>query len=157
MGQVWVMNAKEMKRAQVMESLKQGLASRGEAAKCLSLSTKQIDRISKRYQHESIQGLLRKPKQNRAPHSHEASVKREALELVKTLYADFGPTLASEQLRKRDHVDVPRETLRRWMIEEGLHQPFIKRRKKAHPLRARRSCFGELIQMDGSFHDWLRL
>ena len=87
------------------------MVSRGEAAKCLSLSTKQIDRISKRYQHEFIQGLLRNPKQNRAPHSHEASVKREALELVKTLYADFGPTLASEQLRKRDNVDVPRGKL----------------------------------------------
>jgi len=154
MGQVWVMSAKEIKRAQVMESLKQGLISRGEAAKCLSLSMKQIDRISKRYQHESIQGLLRKPKQNRAPHSHEASVKTQALELVKTLYADFGPTLAAEQLRKRDNVHIPRETLRRWMIETGLHQPFVKKRKKAHPLRARRSCFGELIQIDGSFHDW---
>lgn len=74
--------------------------------------------------------------------------------LVTLNYSDFGPTLASEKLNERDHIIVSKETLRQWMIDWNLWQ--LKRRKMAtiHQQRIRRVCFGELVQIDGSPHDW---
>ncbi len=52
-----------------------------------------------------------------------------------------------------DRIEVHPETLRRWMLARGLWKRG--RKRKAHrKRRERRAHFGELVQMDGSFHDW---
>ena len=73
--------------------------------------------------------------------------------IVRSKYADFGPTLASEMLLEKDELKVSRETLRKWMIEEGL---WLSRRQRRafHQPRLRRERYGELIQIDGSEHRW---
>jgi transposase-like protein len=72
---------------------------------------------------------------------------------MRKAYRGFGPTLAAEKLAERDGLVVSRETLRRWMIEEGLHEPRV-RRVEARKWRERRQGCGELVQMDTSIHDW---
>jgi hypothetical protein len=68
---------------------------------------------------------------------------------------DFGPTFASEQLGKRHGIEVSKETVRSWMMAEGLWQSRARAAKELHVWRPRRSCFGELVQWDTSEHDWL--
>lgn len=76
------------------------------------------------------------------------------INLIKTNYPDFGPTLASEKLKERDDVKVNHETLRRWMIDAKIYTPNVRKKHDIHQSRERRDCFGELIQIDGSHHDW---
>jgi len=82
-----------------------------------------------------------------------AGIRRYAVELVKTRYADFGPTLATEVLLEKHELRIGRETLRRWMVEEGLWLSRQQRRTFHQP-RLRRESYGELIQIDGSQHRW---
>ena len=76
------------------------------------------------------------------------------LEVVRGRYADFGPTLAREKLVECHGLRVSRETLRKWMTEDGLWVPHARRRDRVHQPRNRRSCLGELIQLDGCDHEW---
>jgi hypothetical protein len=80
-------------------------------------------------------------------------IREYVVELVRTRYSDFGPTLAAEVLLGKDGVQVSRETLRKWMIEDGL---WLSRRQRRsfHQPRLRRECYGELVQIDGSDHRW---
>ena len=82
-----------------------------------------------------------------------SGVREYAVELVRSKYADFGPTLATELLLEKHAIKVGRETLRRWMVADGLWLSR-KQRRSFHQPRLRRECYGELIQIDGSEHRW---
>ena len=69
-------------------------------------------------------------------------------------FGDFGPTLAAEKLCERDGHRISGETLRRWMIADGLRQSRKRRQARIHQRRPRRPCRGDLVQIDGSPHDW---
>lgn len=90
----------------------------------------------------------------RAPNNRIHAATRDlALSLIRESYADFGPTLAAERLRDDHGLTVSRETLRKWMVADGLW--FSRKQRRAfHQPRLRRECFGELIQIDGSEHRW---
>ncbi|MBK8169025.1 MAG: helix-turn-helix domain-containing protein [Sandaracinaceae bacterium] len=96
------------------------------------------------------------PKRRGRPSNRKlaADVRARVLALVKERYADFGPTLACEKLREQHDVVVSVETLRTWMSSEGLWRTRMQRRKPAQSPRRRRSCLGELVQIDGSDHEW---
>jgi hypothetical protein len=76
------------------------------------------------------------------------------MELVHSRYADFGPTLAQEKLLELHGVTISVETLRQWMIADGLWTPHTQRGKRVQQPRRRRECLGELIQIDGSDDEW---
>ncbi len=80
-------------------------------------------------------------------------IREYAVELVRANYADFGPSLAAEMLLSKHDLKVSRETLRKWMMSEGLWRSR-KQRRSFHQPRLRREAFGELIQIDGSDHRW---
>ena len=83
-------------------------------------------------------------------------LKARAMEVVTSPeWHDFGPTFASQQLAKRHQIEVSKETLRQWMIEEKIWASQSRKVKEAHPWRPRRSHYGELVQWDTSDHDWL--
>ena len=90
------------------------------------------------------------------PSNHKTpdDVRLAVMAIVKERYGDFGPTLAAEKLREVHGLTVSRETLRAWMMAEGLWQDRKKRRARVHQPRYRRDCVGELIQIDGSEHRW---
>ena len=74
--------------------------------------------------------------------------------ILRAIYADFGPTLAAEKLAEKQSLVVSKETLRHWMIEDGLWLDHRRRLKRAYQPRYRRNCVGELIQVDGCEHWW---
>jgi hypothetical protein len=83
-------------------------------------------------------------------------IRRRALRMLRQPdWHDFGPTFASEQLAKRHQIHVSKETVRDWMMKEGLWESHPRSVKQVHQWRPRRSAYGELVQWDTSVHDWL--
>lgn len=123
------------------------------AANLLNLSERQIFRLLRRFRKDGPSAILHKAR-GRAPNNRIGAAKRRfALDLVRESFADFDPTLAAEMLAEHHGLIVSRETLRKWMIDEGLWLSR-KQRRTFHQPRPRRECFGELIQIDGSDHRW---
>ena len=83
-----------------------------------------------------------------------AELQAHAVALVRERYSDFGPKLAHEKLVELHGVRFGRETLRKWLTEAGVWLTRVQRARKAHQPRNRRQCYGELVQIDGSPHDW---
>ncbi|HQX15443.1 MAG TPA: hypothetical protein PLA27_03400 [Anaerolineales bacterium] len=81
-------------------------------------------------------------------------MKKKALDLLKSKYKGFGPTLAHEKLAEKEKLKLSDESARKLMLEEGLWKSRTLKKIVSHPLRERRACFGELVQIDGSPHDW---
>jgi hypothetical protein len=138
----------------IMRPVLDGKRSQAEAARLLQLSVRQVRRLQRNLEAcgdaAVVHGLRGKPSNRKADDDLRASV----LAAYRDRYADFGPTLAQEKLAQVEGLKLGRETLRRWLIEEGLWQR--RRRRAPHrSRRPRRGCFGELVQMDASIHNWL--
>lgn len=146
------MSARERRRLEVLSRVKRKEVQLRKAAELLQLSYRQVKRVYRRYVQEGDRGLvhrLRGRPSNRKVEDawHQAIVKR-----YREKYGDFGPTLAAEYLAK-EGMKVSVETLRRWLLSAGLWE--AKRRRSAHrSWRARKAHAGEMVQMDGSHHDW---
>jgi len=147
------MSRKERKRLEAFSRVKLGGMTLVEASELLGLSYRQTKRAWSRYQSEGDVGLVHRLR-GRAPNRHSPKeVKQQSLALYRQRYADYGPTLAAECLEKEDGVKVSVTTLRRWLLREGLLERRRKRRLHRRR-RTRREHLGELVQMDGSHHDW---
>ena len=152
------MSAKELRRGEVLSRVKRGELNLAEAAELLEVSYRQAKRLKKRYNAGGTKALVH-GNVGRASNRADDKRREQVLELVRENYSGelherFGPTLASEHLAADHSLAVPRETLRRWMLAAGLWS----RRRKRKPHRTRRqrkAHFGELIQLDGSHHNWL--
>ena len=147
------MSLKERDRLKVMVELDEGRLRQKAAARRLGLSVRQVKRILQRYRAEGDAGLVHKARGRRSNRKTAEPLRRRVLACLRRDYADFGPTLAAEKLSERDGLGVSHETVRQWMMAEGLWQGRP-RREPHRQWRARRECFGELVQMDGSPHDW---
>lgn len=148
------MSQKERERLRVLAVLVERRLTQGEAARRLRLSERQVRRIVCRYRAEGDAGLVHRARGRPSNRRLPQETRQRALEEVKRQYRDFGPTLAAEKLQERDGVLVSRETLRQWMMAEGLWQSRRPARQ-VHLWRRRRPSFGELVQMDTSEHTWL--
>jgi hypothetical protein len=147
------MSQRERDLLKVMGPVLQGQRTQGEAARLAGLSVRQIRRIQRKLEAQGdaalVHGLRGKPSNRR----FEAGFRRKVVAAYRQRYSGFGPTFACEKLAELGLALSP-DTLRRWLIEEGLWQR--RRRRESHrSRRPRRSCFGELVQMDASVHDWL--
>jgi len=130
-----------------------------EAAGVLGLSYRQTKRLYGRYREGGAEGLVHGNAGKRSHHAKPERERKKILALVRKHYSGsseerFGPTLAAEHLAEDHGLPVDAETLRRWMLAEGLWSRERKQ-KRYRKRRPRRAHFGELVQMDGSFHDWL--
>ena len=148
------MTLKEAERLSVIKQVKSKKLKQREASELLCLSLRQAQRLIKAYKEKGPQGLISKKR-------GMANIRKMSLEkrlkiavIVREKYSDFGPTFASEKLREKENLLVSREFLRQLMIEEGLWKAKKKKEKRVHQRRARRSREGELVQADGSYHDW---
>lgn len=148
-----LMSGKERRRLEVLGRVKSGELSLVKAAELLGMSYRQAKRVRARYQEEGDKGLVHRLR-GRASNRHVQPVRKEqALELYREKYAGYGPTLAAECLARDDGLAIPASTLREWLSAAGLWQR--QRRRKLHRRRRpRREYYGELLQMDGSHHDW---
>lgn len=148
------MSHKEVDRLAVIQAVVFKRMKQTEAARQLGLSERQLKRLVHRYRGEGAAGLVSR-RRGRLPNNAIADEVRQAiLGLVREHYADFGPTLACEKLAERHGHSLSAETLRQWMTAEGLWQPKRRKAARIHQRRPRRPCLGELVQIDGSPHDW---
>lgn len=149
-----LMSQRDLRRWKVISLVTESGIKQKRAAELLELSERQVKRLVKRMREEGAKGLIHRSRGRASNHRHRDAFKKRILERCHKKYAGFGPTLASEKLLERDRLKVNRETLRQWMMGEGLWQ---KRRKGLvhRQWRARKESYGEMVQMDGSHHDWL--
>lgn len=124
------------------------------AAQVLGLTERQVWRLLKAYRLRGVDGLISRKRGRPSNRKTPEDVRLAAMAIVRERYADFGPTLAAEKLREQHDLTVSRETLRAWMMAEGLWQTRKKRRGRVYQPRYRRDCVGELVQIDGSEHRW---
>jgi len=124
-----------------------------DAAELMRVSYRQAKRLWKRYQAGGAAGLKHGNAGRESNRKRPAKERRKILRQVEANYSGFGPTLAAEHLASEDRLQVHPETLRRWMLEAGLWKR-ARKRKQHRKRRERKGHFGELVQMDGSFHDW---
>lgn len=148
-----VMSERELNRVEVLAQVDDGRLSVDNAANMLDLTRRQVFRLLKRYRQDGATAIRHKSR-GRIPNNQIHRAKRDyALSLIKESYPDFGPTLAAEMLAQHHGLKVSRETLRKWMVDDGLWLSR-KQRRTFHQPRLRRECYGELIQIDGSDHRW---
>lgn len=147
------MSGRERQRLGMMGRVARGELKLSKAAELLGVSYRQAKRIWRRYREGGDRGLVHGLR-GRASNRRSDRLQRErVVELYREKYGDFGPTLASEYLQREDGERVAVTTLRRWLQACGLWQS--RRKRSAHRRwRARKEHCGELVQMDGSHHDW---
>jgi transposase len=154
MDELLPMSAKELSRVEVMQKLSEKRMSQKEAGASLHVSTRQIKRLLKTYRQKGAAGLVSKHRGRKGNNRLAESVKKQALSLLKTKYRGFGPTLAHEKLVEKEKLKLSDESVRQLMIAEDLWKARKAKKVVVHQLRERRACFGELVQIDGSPHDW---
>ena len=148
------MSRKELSRLEVVQAVVDSRLTQAEAAGRLKLSVRQVKRLCRSYRQAGAAGLVSK-RRGKPSHQRIGEVERSrVLELIRTRYEGFGPTLAAEYLHKQEGYRHSVETLRGWMKQAGLWSSKRKARRVVHGLRERRARFGELVQIDGSPHDW---
>jgi len=147
------MSQKELKRLHIIrKAIDKGIKQR-EAAEVLGLSQRQIRRLVKRVREESDKGVIHRLRGIKSHRAIGEKIKQKALGLCRGIYTGFNPTFASEKLFERDKIKIGRETLRQWFIAEGI--AYEKRKARPHrKWRPRKEHCGEMVQMDGSHHDW---
>lgn len=152
------MSRRELRSVEVMARVSSGELKLVDAGVLLQRSYRQAKRIWKRYQEEGSRGLKHRSAGRASNRNKAKRFRDKVLRTVRKKYSGevgkrFGPTLAAEHLESEDQLAVHPETLRRWMLAEGLWSRSRKRREHRQR-RVRKEHFGELVQMDGSFHAW---
>ena len=147
------LSTREMDRLQVVLRIADRRLTQTAGAKILGISDRQMRRICQRFAQQGAAGLESK-RRGQSNRRLPVELRKEALALVRARYADFGPTLAQEKLLEQHDIRVATETLRQWMIDDGIWLTRRQRKKRIQQPRHRRDCYGELVQIDGSDHHW---
>ena len=147
------MSRHERKRMTIMAGVKSKALSQVQAAELMGLGYRQAKRIWRRYQDEGDAGLIHRLRGQAGLRRKAPAVRAQVLaRYAEERYADFGPTLLAEELAK-EGIEVDHDTVRRWLLAEG--KLTVRRRKQQHrQWRERQPCFGAMVQLDGSHHDW---
>ncbi len=151
------MSDRESDRLAVLSEVRSGRLRASDACAALSLQRRQAFRLLARLKQDGAPGLVSRRRGKPGNHRRPAALRALALSLVRAHYRDFGPTLAAETLAERHGCVVSRETLRHWMMADGLWTDRKRRHRVVHPRRRRRDCLGELVQIDGSDHAWFEV
>ena len=152
---ILMMSREEVQRYQIVRKVLDKIINQQEAAEYLRRSDRQVRRIVRRVRAEGESGVIHKLRGKAGYRRISPKVRERIIGLYRRQYEGFGPLLASEKLQERDGVKVNDETLRLWLMQEGLWQVTRQRKPKGRSWRARKEHLGEMVQMDGSHHDWL--
>lgn len=146
------MSLKERKRMVILAGIKKGELSVAEAGRVMEVCYRQAKRIWSRYQKAGDAGLVHGSRGKDGGRGKKSTFRGKVLARYQERYPDFGPTLAAEKLRE-EGLPIDHETLRRWLLEKGLWS--VRRKGRKHRAwRERKECFGQMVQLDGSHHDW---
>ena len=146
------MSRKERDRIAIMTGIKRRELTLVQAAQVMDLSYRQAKRVWRRYRAGGDAGLVHRLRGTPSLRRHAPELRARVLARYDERYPDFGPTLAAEYLAA-EGLQVDHETLRRWLIAEGTRT--VRRRRQRHrQWRERKPCLGQMVQLDGSHHDW---
>jgi hypothetical protein len=151
---VIAMSRLEIDRMQVLRDVMARHITVGDAAQLMRVTRRHVFRLLKGFRQRGPAALVSRRRGKPSNRSYPPALRTEALALIRANYADFGPTLAREKLSERHGLHLGVETVRRWMLADGLWQDRKQRLKPVHQPRYRRDCVGELVQIDGSEHWW---
>lgn len=154
-GDIIMIKAEELKRYQLIGKVFDKSINQQEAAELLGISDRQVRRIVRRVREEGERGVIHKLRGRQGCRRVAEGVRERILKLYRERYMGFGPTLASEKLWELDHLRISDETLRLWLVKEGLRQVDKRREIKTRLWCLRKEKFGQMAQMDGSHHAWL--
>src|SRR3972149_711922 len=148
------MSKKELKGGHIMRQVMEGTMRQGKEAGGGGLNERQVRRIIKRIKEEGDKGICHRGRGRPSNRRIAGGIKDKVIQSCQERYRGFGPTLASEKLQEVEGIEIRDETLRLWRRGAGLS---YRRRTRRPPRRwrERKGRFGEMIQMDGSHHDWL--
>ena len=145
---------RELDRLKCIQGLIDGQVKQNLVAERLGLTTRQVRRLVRRYEQDGPVGLISRLRDRPSNRRLKPQAADRAFAILRSEYADFGPTLAAEKLRERHGVDLAVETVRTLMVAGGLWVPRRLRAPKIQQPRSRRACLGELVQIDGCDHRW---
>ena len=149
------MSNEEINQIELFEKLVRKEIKQKQAGQLLGLSVRQVKRKLHSFRLNGARSLIHQGRGKSSNNKIQQSVADQAIKLIKDYYWDFGPTFAHEKLVESHHCTLSVSKLRQEMINVGLWQAKSRRKLVTHQLRERRACFGELLQIDGSPHDWL--
>jgi transposase len=147
------MGKKELARGKVLHMIEGQKMNLKEGARELNICYRQMKRLYAAYKRDGEAGLIHGNQGKPSNRRTDERIREQALSAYRQRYSDFGPTFAAEKLAEAEGIYISSDTLRRWLMAEGLWQ----RQRRSNPYRSRRErrhCFGELLQFDGSHHDW---
>ncbi len=148
-----MMNIKELRRVHVIHQAMEKKLTQVQAGALVGLTARQVRRLIQRVRATGDAGLAHRGRGKPSNRRLAAGLTAKVLQLYARWYADFGPTLAAEKLAERHGIMLRDETLRRWLTARGDNH-FTRRKRPHRAWRERRPHVGELLQLDGSHHDW---
>ena len=147
------MSIKELKRLPIIHKVINGEITQVEASGILTLCARQIRRIKERVIEEGDEGVTHRSRGHLSNRAKPERIKNKVLHLCRTRYKGFNPTFAAEKLFEIDKIAISDETLRLWFTKNNIEYQ-TRRARKHRKWRERRHHFGEMVQVDGSHHDW---
>ena len=148
------MSEKELHRLGVIKDICHKRITQIAAATLLNLTRRHVQRLVNAYRLHGDIGLVSKRRNMSSNRRYPPEFKEQILNIVKDKYSDFKPTFACEKLSENHNISLSSETLRQWMVADGLWTVRRRKKRQIYQPRYRRDCVGELIQIDGSHHDW---
>jgi transposase len=148
------MSTKEVNRLEAMQRVDEKRMKQKAAAELLGISERQVKRLLRKYRQQGPSGLVSKQRGKASNNQMAEKTRRKVLDLLKSKYKGFGPTLACEKMVEVEGLKISDESVRQMMMAEGLWKAKKARKLEVHQMRERRACHGELEQMDGANHDW---
>ncbi len=151
-----MMSSEELRRVSIVNQAIGRVITQEKAAEIIEISERQARRLIKRVREEGDIGIIHKSRGKPGHRRIDEEIKAKAIELCREKYWDFGPTFASEKLHELDKIKVNHDTLRCWLIDTDKDKWDWQRKARPHrQWRQRKDYFGEMAQVDGSYHDWL--
>ena len=149
------MSRTEIQRLHIIRRFLEKRLSQRKASELMDVTDRQVRRLVGRIREQGDEGIIHRSRGKPSSRKIPDTKQRQILKVIRSRYKDFGPTLAVEKLWECEGIKVSRETVRQWMILEGLWRVRDRRRQRIYQWRERKPHRGEMIQMDGSHHDWL--
>jgi len=151
---LWTLSKKEIDRLELIQLVVAKRLSVTKAANQADLSRQRMSELVNAYRRDGATALVSRRRGRPSNSKYSEALRLQVCAIIREHYSDFGPTLAAEYLAERHDITVSRETLRKWMVADGIWTTRAARRRRVQQRRQRRECRGELVQLDGSHHDW---
>jgi len=149
------MSKKELRRIPIIHRVMEKRLTQVKAAEMLDISGRQIRRIIGKIEAGGDQAIVHGNRGKESPFKLPEEQEKKIMSIVEKRYYDFGPTFAAEKLLECEKIKISKEKMRQLMIAHNIDYPRRKNKGRVHQWRERKHCKGEMIQMDGSDHDWL--